>query len=229
MAEASAPQKIVVLEDDPAVARIINRATGLPTENATTITELETVLNTVEPMALFFDVHLGMNSSGLEYIPLFKQRLPFCPLIVVTGDHSPELVGDALAAGADDFIYKPLNVKEIAARLQVRLSELSVRRNIEVVNLGDVSIDFVHRVIANQNRVKRFLSPTEMSMLHCLISAQGTVVRREIIKRKCWGELHVSDNALNRKLHEVRKALQEISNHVSVETVYGTGFSLRVK
>jgi DNA-binding winged helix-turn-helix (wHTH) protein len=49
------------------------------------------------------------------------------------------------------------------------------------------------------------------------------------MKRKCWGQIYVSDNALNRKLHEVRRALKEISNVVSIRTLYGTGFVLEVK
>lgn len=228
MQEKHAEKLILVLEDDPMVARIISKATGLAAYTALSVEELEATLKANEPMAMFIDVHIGMDVNGLEVIPRLKNRMPFCPIIVVTGDHSSNLVGDALAAGADDFIYKPLNSKEIVARLQVRMSELAVRRAIETIELGDLSIDFVHRVIINENKQQRFLSPTEMSLLHCLVHAQGTVVRREVMKRKCWGQLHVSDNALNRKLHEVRKALLEISKHVSVQTVYGTGFSLRI-
>ena len=49
------------------------------------------------------------------------------------------------------------------------------------------------------------------------------------MKRKCWGQIYVSDNALNRKLHEVRRALKEISQIVTIRTIYGTGFVLEVK
>ena len=106
---------IVVLEDDPMVARIIGKATGLNTQNAATVEQFESTLKQQEPLAMFIDVHLGMNTNGIEIIPRLKNKMPFCPIIVVTGDHSPDLVGDALAAGADDFIYKPINPKELVA------------------------------------------------------------------------------------------------------------------
>ncbi len=99
MQDENSDKLIMVLEDDPMVARIIGKATGLMTQNALTVEELESTIKASEPMAMFIDVHIGMNINGIEVIPRLKNKMPFCPIIVVAGDHSPDLVGDALAAG----------------------------------------------------------------------------------------------------------------------------------
>lgn len=220
---------IVTIDDDPMMQKLLENATGKRSLLFTNLTDFEKQMSTLNPVALFVDVHLGTHENGLDILPKLKNKWPFAPIIVITGDRQKDSVGDALAAGADDFIYKPINAKEVVARLQARLGELAKREAREVIELGDIVIDKAHRVISNENNAQRYLSPTELNLLTCLLDAKGTVVRRDIMKRKCWGQIYVSDNALNRKLHEVRRALKEISNRVSIRTLYGTGFVLEVK
>ena len=229
MTIAEDPEYIIVLDDDPMVERIIGSATGKATKNFDSIKALETKVDSLNPIALFVDIHLGLQETGLDILPSLKIKWPFAPIVVITSDRDENAVGDALAAGADDFIYKPINAKELVARLQARLGELAKREAREVIKIADVTVDTAHRVIANSSGHHRYLSPTEMNLLTCLLDAHGTVVRRDAMKRKCWGQIYVSDNALNRKLHEVRRALKEISQVVAIRTIYGTGFVLEVK
>ena len=220
---------IIVLDDDPMIERVISTATSKPTQNFSSIRTLEQEVDKLNPIALFVDIHLGLKESGLDVLPVLRSKWPFAPIIVITGDRNENSVGDALAAGADDFLYKPINPKELVARLQTRLGELAKREAREIIRFGDVTVDKVHRMVVNEHGKHRFLSPTEMSLLTCLLDAQGTVVRREILKRKCWGQVFVSDNALNRKLHEVRRSLNEVSDYLKIRTIYGTGFAIEVK
>lgn len=220
---------LVTLDDDPMIQKIIEGATGMESIHFTSIEALSEKIGSIEPVGMFIDVHLGSQQTGLDILPQLKQKWPFCPIIVITGDRAEDAVGNALASGADDFVYKPINPKELVARLQARMSELSKREAREVVRIGDVTVDIAHRVISNENGEQRFMSPTEMNLLTCLLDAKGTVVRREAMKRKCWGQIYVSDNALNRKLHEVRRALKEVSPRLNIRTLYGTGFVLEVK
>lgn len=220
--------RIIVLDDDPMVEVLIGAATGKHTLNFSDMHKLMDQLPSLRPFAFFVDIYLGVRENGLDILPQLKQLWPRCPVIVMTADRNDNLIGQALAAGADDFIRKPLNPKELLARMQARLGELAKSARQEVLRVGDLTLDTAHRVLANADQVQRFLSPTEMNLLACLYSAQGTVVRRDVMKRKCWGQAHVSDNALNRKLHEVRKVLQDISAQVNIKTVYGIGAVLEI-
>ena len=220
---------VIVLDDDPMIERVISSATGKSTRSFSSIRSLEQQVESLNPIALFVDIHLGVQENGLDVLPVLRSKWPFAPIIVITGDTNDNSVGDALAAGADDFLYKPINTKELLARLQTRLGELAKREAQEILRFGDITVDKIHRMIVNEEGQHRFLSPTEMGLLTCLLDAHGTVVKRESLKRKCWGQVYVIDNALNRKLHEVRRSLKEISHQLRIRTIYGTGFAVEVK
>jgi DNA-binding response OmpR family regulator len=219
----------VVLDDDPLVHRLLEAAIGKKCRAFSSSKEAIGSANELEPIGVFVDIHLGVDDNGLDILPKLKQSWPFCPILVMTADKDDDLIGQALASGADDFVRKPINPKEVLARLQARLDELSKREAKELLKVADITIDTSHRLISNDSGKKRYLSPTEMTLLTCLLNAHGTVVKREVIKRKCWGQIYVSDNALNRKLHEVRRILKEVSPSLNIKTVYGMGFVLEVK
>ena len=218
----------ITLDSDALMSSLLERAVGKKSIYFSSAMDLEIQLVDLEPIAVFVDVQLGSSENGLDIIPKLKERWPFSPVIVVTGDRQDDAVSNALSKGADDFIFKPVNPKEVVARMQTRMADLARRQADEVHTIGDLVVDRAHRSILNSNKQQRFLSPTEMGLLNCLLSAQGTVVPREVMKRRCWGQIFVSDNALNRKLHEVRRILKDLSSQVNIRTLYGTGFMIEV-
>ncbi len=226
---ANSEEYFVTLDDDPLVHRLLESSIGKKSLFFTNTKDLLVKANEIEPIAVFVDIHLGIDDNGLDILPKLRQNWPFCPIIVITEDKDDDCIGQALASGADDFIRKPITPKEVVARLQARLDELAKREAKELLQISDITIDTSHRMISNDNGKQRYLSPTEMNLLTCLLNAHGTVVKRDVIKRKCWGQIYVSDNALNRKLHEVRRILKELSSSVVIRTIYGTGFILDVK
>ena len=74
---------------------------------------------------------------------------------------------------------------------------------------------------------KRFASPIEVTLLSCLAHTEGSIVEKDALKLRCWGQIKVTDNALHRKLHAVRQLLKDISPNVAIETKYGVGFCLK--
>ncbi len=218
----------ITLDHDVMMSALLEKAIGKKSIYFSSAKDLENKMVDLEPVAVFVDVQLGSFENGLDIIPKLKERWPFSPVIVVTGDRQDDAVSNALSKGADDFIFKPVNPKEVVARMQTRMADLARRQADEVHTIGDLIIDRAHRSILNSNKQQRFLSPTEMGLLNCLLSAQGTVVPREVMKRRCWGQIFVSDNALNRKLHEVRRIIKDLSTQVNIRTLYGTGFMIEV-
>jgi DNA-binding winged helix-turn-helix (wHTH) protein len=71
------------------------------------------------------------------------------------------------------------------------------------------------------------LSVREIALLGELIRANGVVVPKPVLKRELWKGLAVSDNALDRKIFEVRKALKEVGSKVEIHSIYGVGMVLR--
>lgn len=215
---------IITLDDDLMVERIIGSATGKRTRNFSKVEDLMQSAHEIDPIAFFVDINLG-SENGLIAMPTIRKRWPHCPILVITSNSATESIRAALTAGADDFICKPLQPVEVMARLQLRLEDVAHKSSKEILEIADVQLDTVRRCLRGENG-QVFISPIECTLLATLIFAKETLVEKEALKVRCWGEFKVTDNALHRKLHAVRQALKDVSNQVIIQTKYGVGFSI---
>lgn len=212
----------ITLDDDPIVPKLIEAALGTPTRAFASAKGLLSSPEAIEPLAIFVDVHLE-GENGLTAIPSLRNRWRYCPIIVITGDSDDKAVSEALTMGADDFIMKPLRPREVVARLQARLADQAMKQGRQKVDFGDVHLDQTHRVLRGP-KGERFLSPTEINLLVALMRSGGTTLERAMLKNRCWDHIAVSDNALDRKVFEVRRALMDVGSRCSIGTAYGVGF-----
>jgi DNA-binding response OmpR family regulator len=219
----------VTLDDDPMVHRIIEKSTGIRSVPFRSGRELFSAIDGyASPVAAFIDIHLGLDDCGLHIIPQLREKWPYCPIIIVTSDPTEGAVAEALACGADDFVAKPIRSRELLARLQARLVDQAQKEAKQSIHFADLTFDSAHRLLTGM-RGQRYLSTTETNLLLCLLQARGTIVLRDTLKLRCWGPLKVSDGALDRKIYEVRRALEEIGGSAtSIRTAYGVGFGLEV-
>lgn len=214
----------LTIDDDPVVPKLIEAALGTPTHSFSSTRDLLTRADQYKPTAIFVDVHLD-EENGLAALPKIRDAWRFCPIIVITGDNNDSAIAEALTLGADDFIMKPLRPREVVARLQARLADQALKQARQTLVFGDIELDQVHRVLRGP-KGERFLSPTEMNLLVALMRGAGTTLERSMLKNPCWDHIAVSDNALDRKVFEVRRALADVGSRCAVGTAYGVGFFL---
>ena len=215
----------ITLDDDLMIHRLIQKSLGMKSLPFNSAEKLLEASDSYQPVAAFIDIHLEEDENGLHIIPMLKAKWPFCPILVITSDPSDEAVSEALACGADDFVRKPIRPKELAARLQTRLIDQAQKEAKSVIHVGDVTLDRTHRILKGPGG-ERYLSSTEVNLFMSLLQAKGTIVPRSTLKLRCWGQIAVSDNALDRKIYEVRRALKETGSQINVGTAYGVGFAL---
>lgn len=219
----------VTLDDDPMVAKMLAKISGVNSLPFSTIAGLLSRADRYDPIAAFIDIHLGTEESGLDIVPELRKIWPFAALLVITSDTSGELIGESLAAGANDFIHKPLRVDEVKARLQIRVREMEIRKNSFSAEIADMIFIRRNRQIKNKEGPLRYLSPTESALLERLVDAKGMIVTKDELKRAVWGDLNVSGTALDKKIHDVREALKEVSKQVEVRSKYGKGVQIITK
>jgi len=213
----------VTVDSDPALHKAIEKATGMRSSWFSNCESMSSQLN-INPIAIFVDAKLSIGSSqNGPFLPKFRDSLPSVPIIITTNGQELDLLTEALAMGADDFVDKPINDLELKRRLDVHLGVLELRTRQETIRVGDMTIDTRQRSVTS-NKGREFLSPTEIRLVFALANSQGRVVSRDVLKKQCWREVKVSDNALNRKLFTLRKRLQHLSENVSIRTIYGVGF-----
>jgi DNA-binding response OmpR family regulator len=215
----------ITLDDDPMVSKYIERVTGLNSLPFSTGTALLKRCNSYDPVAVFVDIHLDAGESGLDIIPMLRRTWAFTPIIVVTSDPLGDLVGNALAAGANDFVKKPIDASELKGRLHARIREMSARQSLDVLNICDVKFSFDKLTVEKNGKIV-YLPKLEAELLSILMQSRNMVLTRDEIKRRLWGQVSVSDNTIDKKISGLRKALLHIESEMSVNTLYGKGVML---
>lgn len=175
----------VTIRDDFTVPMLIEKTLGIKTVHFRDTQTLLSESRKYRPLALFVDIHLGSDVTGLRVISQLRRRWPFTAIIVVTSDESDESLVEALASGADDFVRKPIRPNELRARLQVRLRAILQREENSKLRIGDVTFDAKQRNLIG-NGTERSLSPLSCEVLRILISAKGGVVSRTTLRKQAW-------------------------------------------
>lgn len=215
----------VTLDEDPAIHSLIEQATGMRSKWFSSGESLTSDAS-LNPVAVFADARMSLGGTlNGQLISKLKDTWPLSPVIMTSKDEEQDILTEAMALGADDFIGKPIRTGEIMARLAVRMNALKRRAARETIMIGDLTIDTLQRSVSS-GKGQKFLSPTEIKLVFELAKSNGAVVPRELLKKRCWPGLTVSDNALNRKLYEVRKRISPLSGRISIRTIYGVGFLL---
>ena len=216
----------ITLDDDPMVHRLITKVTGVQSLPFAHPDALLNQSQRLQPIAAFIDIFLGFDeATGLDIIPHLNRVWPYTPIFVITAQELDRYVGQALAVGAKDFIKKPFSYEELKARFYIRIEEAAqIKENFQF-QLGDVDFDSNSReLVGKKNR--SYLSPFASSILVCLIRANGTMVSRDVLKRRVWGSLKVNDNCVDRRLSEIRRGLKDVGADLTVKSKYGKGVVL---
>ncbi|HYX33413.1 MAG TPA: response regulator [Oligoflexus sp.] len=216
----------ITLDDDPTIRLIIEHATGMISLPFASVGTLLARADRYSPVALFVDIHLGVDSWGLDAIPTLRTKWS-CPIIVITADAASHLIGQALSLGAHDFIRKPIQVPELQARLLARIAEMSERIQQSVLHIGDVVYTSKRRLLELEDR-KQFLAPYEAQIFEALVEAKGILMTKDELRCKVWGDIKVSDSALDKKIFTIRRALRDLGSQMTIETSYGKGLCLLV-
>ena len=208
------------------IPRIIEKITGLPTLSCKDDKELFCCQLNGEPVAIFIDVMLSIHLSGLDLIPGIRQKWPYAPIIVITALDDEAYIGKALAAGANDFVRKPLQPTEVSARLRARVAEMRHRSRDQVVTFGDLEFDRGSFGLKVGDH-KVYLSPYCGRIMGSLLDGVGMVVPRDEIKLKVWGDIRVAQNTVDRRISELRSIFKKLRSRITIRSIYGGGLTLR--
>ena len=145
------------------------------------------------------------------------------PILMLTALDSDEDKIKGLDAGADDYVTKPFETKELVARIKVALRNVSVPVN-TVLSFDKINLDtMTHDVSVNQQEVK--LTRTEYAILKMLMQNPSQVIAKSImLERISQDTPDCTENSLKIHVSNLRKKLREISGKDYIEAVWGIGF-----
>jgi two-component system KDP operon response regulator KdpE len=127
------------------------------------------------------------------------RRVSDVPIFVFAAQHCERDKVNALDAGADDYIVKPLAMQEFLARIRAVLRRKSAQRERPIFVSNDLTIDFEQRTVCVAGKVMR-LTPKEHELLRLLVENQGKPLKHRRLLQAMWGSQCGSQSELLRVL-----------------------------
>ncbi|SDF99165.1 two-component system, OmpR family, response regulator [Limimonas halophila] len=221
--------RILVVEDDPGVADLVTdglRHDGYAVDTAAGVGEARDLLDVAAYDLLVLDLTLA-DRDGLELLRALRHRQDTTPVLVLTarGQLSDRVAG--LDAGADDYLVKPFALDELKARCRALLRRPSAALG-TVMTLGPIQFDTAARE-AYLDGAHLDLGRRESALLEVLMRNHGQVVTRETLQDTLYSfDEAVTPNALEAAVSRLRRQLRPAGERVSLATVRGVGYILRV-
>lgn len=171
-------------------------------------------------------VDLGLpDGEGLDLIRAMRRRRNSIPILVLTarGGLDDRVIG--LDAGADDYLVKPFQIPELAARCRALLRRPGNAIDL-VLTAGNIALYTSERAIQIGGQPID-VSPREVALLEHLLRRSGHVVAKPALENALYSmDAEVTPNALEATVSRLRKRLTAASADVQIKTVHGIGYAL---
>lgn len=171
-------------------------------------------------------VDLGLpDGDGLDLIRSMRRSRNRAPVLVLTarGGLDDRVVG--LDAGADDYLVKPFQMPELAARCRALLRRPSASLD-TVLSSGNVTLNTATRsVLVGEEAIEA--TAREVTLLESLLRREGQVVARTALENSLYAmSAEVTPNALEATMSRLRKRLAGNAANIEIKTVHGIGYAL---
>lgn len=146
------------------------------------------------------------------------------PVLMLTARDRLEDKLAGFETGADDYLVKPFELQEVAARLKV-LTSRGRRRTKRELTVGDLHYNLDTLSVKRQGR-EIHLNPIGLKLLQCLMEASPNVVSRAELEMEVWGEEMPDSDSLRVHIHTLRSAIDKPFNSSMIQTRHGIGYRL---
>ncbi len=146
------------------------------------------------------------------------------PVLMLTARDQLEEKLAGFDSGADDYLVKPFELKEVAARLEV-LARRGKRIKPRELEVGDLSFNLETLTVTRAGK-RIDLNPIGLKLLEKLMSASPAVVTRRELEQHVWGEELPDSDSLRVHIHSLRVAIDKPFGVPMINTRHGIGYSL---
>lgn len=224
-------EKILIVDDDKNICEVINmylQSSGYETKMVYDGKAAVDTFQDYKPNLVILDVMLP-NLNGIDVLKWIRKESTV-PVIVLTakGETFDKVL--ALELGADDYVVKPFEPKELLARIKAVMRRYTVDKvyEIEKLQFSNISIDSKsYEVIYEGNEVK--MPPKEFELLYFLAKNKNKVFTREQLLCEVWGYDYPGDSrTVDVHVKRLRSKIKGGTDW-NLETVWGVGYKFEVK
>ena len=235
--------RILIVDDDPFIHDYLHRIlTPEYTEllDAESIEEGWHMFQGQQPDLVLLDLNLP-DGSGLDLCRCIRARDSLIPVLILTARHQLTDRVDGLSIGADDYILKPFERKELLARIQTALRRQQAFRSqqrlapqipeqLEIAGLSIASAGWEASYLGQPLR----LSKTEFRLLRLFVQHADSALGRDFLLQQVWGfeSAGSTTRTVDNFVMRLRKKLDAVVTAAGrdlpvLETIYGVGYTLR--
>lgn len=231
------PKKsIVIVEDDKLYGRVLDYQLNSLGYRCTLFNSghrlLEALPSLELPDLFIFDYFLGIDEpTGLA---LCRHVQSFCnvPIIVLTGNNKLETLVSCLKAGADQYIVKPCDIRELDARIIASLRKTPTQDSVKTRELklqldNDIALHWSDQVLRHSNGNTVKLTDKEIGLLELFLNSPDRYIEREDSFQILYGyEMQPSNRSIDVLASKLRKKLATLDPSYIVRTLRGRGYAL---
>ncbi len=225
--------RVLVVDDDKQIVRLLQSYLEQAGYQVLTAYDGETALHTIRrerPDLVLLDLMLP-NRDGWEITRIVRgdERLAGLPVLMLTArvEDTDKIVG--LELGADDYVTKPFNPREVVARVRALLRRAAgAPIPPRLLQAGGLVMDPDQHLVTIDGRPVE-LTPTEFDLLRALLENQGHAFTRVELIEKSLGYLYDGiERTVDSHIKNLRKKIEtDPANPAYIQTVYGVGYRLR--
>lgn len=221
-------ENILIIEDDEDISQILKFSLtkeGYAVKINDNGLRVEDDIQTFNPDLILLDIMLG----DIDGFSICKEISNYkIPIIMLTAriDITDKILG--LELGADDYITKPFDIREVITRIRVALrrkKEIANQDNLkENISSGNITISEHSRIVeCNGEEIK--LKPKEFDILLFLVKNKNRVYSRDELLNLVWGYDFIGDTRTI-DVH-ITRLRQKLKKEVNIETIFGVGYMLK--
>ncbi len=224
---AQATQSVLVVEDEASIASFVSaylKNAGYAVRTAGTGGEALRQVASDQPALVVLDLMLP-DIDGIEVCRRIRQDSDMPILMLTARDEDVDkIIG--LEVGADDYLTKPFNPRELVARVKAILRRATPERGEResaVIRHGDLSVDAGRREVKVGDQEVQ-LAPKEFDLLWELLDHRGLVLTRDQLLERVWGYTFAGDTrTVDVHVRQLRRKLGDAS---PIVTVWGVGYKV---
>lgn len=175
--------------------------------------------------AIILDLMLP-GIDGIEVCKKLRQEgKKATPVLMLTARDTLEDKIVGLDAGADDYLVKPFEIRELEARLRALIRRERRQVSAELLKVGDLTLD-TSTLRVTRSGQELSVSPIALKLLTILMRESPRVVSRRDIEREVWGDILPDSDTLRSHLYNLRKVVDKPFDRPLLHTIHSAGYRL---
>ena len=230
--QAEPPPRILVVDDDPGIREVLTEYLGqhgYAAEGAATAAEMDRAIAARPPDLIVLDLMMP-GEDGLSVCRRMSGKGPPIVMLSAMGEDTDRIIG--LELGADDYLAKPCNPRELLARVRavLRRPRDEAANDAPALLFAGWRLDLMRRELTRPDQRVVPLSAGEFALLRAFAERPGRVLTRDQLLERARGtDADVFDRAMDVQISRLRKKLDDGSGLEMIQTLRGEGYMFDVK